>query len=53
MSSVKRITPQNEITNCSPSLFQKIPTTDAMMMPMRPMKRNWPSPDRLRLVVVP
>jgi hypothetical protein len=37
----------------SASLCQKMPTSEARTMPMRPMKRNWPAPARLRRVTLP
>jgi hypothetical protein len=50
---VKTITPTTEIRNCSASLCQKSPTSEASTRPMRPMNMNWPMPARLRAVVVP
>ena len=50
---VNTMTPTIEMTNCSPSDFQNIPTSDASTTPIRPMNANWPTPARLRLVAVP
>jgi hypothetical protein len=47
------MTPANEIRNWSASLCQKMPMMLATITPMRPMNANWPTPARLRAVVVP
>ena len=41
------------MTNCRALLCQKIPTTLATISPISPMNMNWPTPARLRRVVVP
>jgi hypothetical protein len=45
--------PTAAITNWRALLCQKRPTKDASTMPIRPMKRNRPTPARLRVVVDP
>lgn len=44
-------TPITEIANWSAEEARKMFTSEAMMMPIRPMIRNEPMPDRLRFVV--
>src|ERR1043166_535570 len=50
---VKNTTPQKLSTHWNWSLCQKIPTSDAMTTPNRPMTANWPNPVRSRRVTLP